>query len=78
MEADKIFKRFKLRMDGHIRYYGVSENDLVEKFLWEGLRILFKWLNRRSQRKSMTWERFNEIRRIAGESKYKVWVNLYA
>ena len=29
--------------------------------MWEAVGILFKWLNRRSQRKSFTWEQFKRF-----------------
>lgn len=44
---------------GHIQYYGVSLNyATVSEFMYRITRILFKWLNRRSQRKSFNWEKF--------------------
>lgn len=68
----KIWTIFCAKMRGHIRYYGVSFNlRSVSKFVHQALRILFKWLNRRSQRRSMTWEKFrlffeaNPLPRIA-------------
>ena len=30
----------------------------VKQFLCEATKIMYKWLNRRSQRKSFTWEKF--------------------
>ena len=55
----QIWRIFTAKLRGHIQYYGVSFNsDWVEKFLRQAVRIMFKWLNRRSQRKSFTWERF--------------------
>jgi hypothetical protein len=50
------------KLRGHIQYYGVSSNSVaVGKFVWEAVGILFKWLNRRSQRKSFTWEQFKRF-----------------
>lgn len=47
------------RLEGHIQYYGVSFNvDRVRTFIHMVTEIVFKWLNRRSQRKSFTWEKF--------------------
>lgn len=47
------------KIRGHIQYYGVSHNYAgVDAFVVRVKRILFKWLNRRSQRKSFTWEKF--------------------
>jgi group II intron reverse transcriptase/maturase len=54
-----IWKRFCAKLEGHIRYYGVSHNiRAVRTFCQLAQRILFKWLNRRSQRRSFTWKKF--------------------
>jgi hypothetical protein len=69
---NKIWQLFCAKVQGHIRYYGVSFNlRSVSKFVYQALRILYKWLNRRSQRRSFTWETFrgyveaNPLPRIA-------------
>jgi hypothetical protein len=55
----QIWKTFIAKLRGHINYYGVSHNaEHVSTFLNGAKRIVFKWLNRRSQRKSFTWEQF--------------------
>jgi len=55
----KIWKIFKAKLRGHVQYYGVSHNiEKVNTFLYRSTKIMFKWLNRRSQRKSFTWEKF--------------------
>ncbi|MES3019119.1 MAG: group II intron reverse transcriptase/maturase [Bacteroidota bacterium] len=54
-----IWKLYCAKLRGHIQYYGVSFNmKAISKFAHETKRILFKWLNRRSQRKSFNWEKF--------------------
>lgn len=54
-----IWEQFCLKLRGHFQYYGVSFNaKSVQKFARAATRILFKWLNRRSQRKSFTWDKF--------------------
>jgi len=54
-----LWKAFCKKMRGHIQYYGVTFNlEAVSKFVRRSLRIMFKWLNRRSQRKSFCWENF--------------------
>lgn len=54
-----IWQSFCSKLRGHIQYYGVSFNyKAVSIFVYQAVRILFKWLNRRSQRKSFTWEKF--------------------
>lgn len=56
----EIWKIFCAKLRGHVQYYGVSLNfKMVAKFLHEAKKIIFKWLNRRSQRKSFDWDKFN-------------------
>ena len=46
-------------LQGHIRYYGVSGNyRALSRYVKAASRLLYKWLNRRSQRRSFTWESF--------------------
>ena len=55
-----IWKTFCAKLRGHVQYYGVSFNlKMVEQFIHEAKKIIFKWLNRRSQRKSFDWEKFH-------------------
>jgi len=43
-------------------YYGVHGNSASLKQFFDGaLRILLKWLNRRSQRRSYNWQGFKAI-----------------
>ena len=54
-----IWAVFCAKLRGHIQYYGVSFNtSAVQTFLMKASRILFNWLNRRSQRRSFNWEQF--------------------
>jgi RNA-directed DNA polymerase len=51
---------FCMKLRGHIQYFSVSFNtDTVERFVRQSTKIFFKWMNRRSQRKSMTWKKYN-------------------
>jgi len=46
---------------GHIQYYGVSGNARgVASYIRAATGYLFKWLNRRSQKRSWNWKRFGE------------------
>ena len=56
----EIWKTFCAKLRGHVQYYGVSHNtECVQNFIFRSTKIAFKWLNRRSQRKSFSWEKFN-------------------
>jgi group II intron reverse transcriptase/maturase len=57
-----FFKMLNAKLRGHYQYYGVRGNS---RSLWifyeEVMKMVHKWLNRRSQRKSNTWEAFKRL-----------------
>jgi len=56
---EELCRRYSAKLRGHIQYYGMSFNARwLNKFLERATRIMFKWLNRRSQRKSFCWDKF--------------------
>jgi RNA-directed DNA polymerase len=58
----ELFEKLNRKLRGYYNYYGVTDNsDSMEEFYYWGMRILHKWLNRRSQRRSYTWEGFREM-----------------
>ncbi len=55
----KFFQVINVKLRGHSNYYGVRGNSQsMWTFYYRVIETCFKWLNRRSQRKSYTWERF--------------------
>jgi len=45
------------RLRGHFNYYGVNGNHRsLERVRYVAVRVWWKWLNRRSQKRSKTWE----------------------
>jgi len=55
----ELWKSFCRKLRGHAQYYGISFNyKAVQGFILKSVKIFFKWINRRSQRKSMTFEKF--------------------
>ncbi len=57
-----LFRRLNAKLRGYYNYYGVIGNyDSLEQFFLQVKRILFKWLNRRSQRRSYNWEGFDQL-----------------
>jgi len=54
-----LWQRIGLKMRGHFNYFGVTDNSrALYSFERAVQKLLFKWLNRRSQRRSFTWETF--------------------
>jgi group II intron reverse transcriptase/maturase len=59
MPAHEIVERLNRALVGYYNYYYVSTNtETVWTFVDEVGSMLFKWLNRRSQRRSYTWDEF--------------------
>jgi len=58
-DLEYIFKMVNAKLRGHYQYYGVTDNTKeLENFLAQTKWLLYKWLNRRSQRRSYTIETF--------------------
>lgn len=59
LPLEQIFKTVNAKLRGHYQYYGVTDNRReIERYRTQTKRLLFKWLNRRSQRRSYTWDSF--------------------
>ena len=47
------------KLRGHFQYYGVSENHAsLVRFYKDTIKMVRKWMNRRSQKGKMSWDRF--------------------
>lgn len=56
---EKLWSLAKAKIIGHYNYYGVTTNlRKLSHFYHACIGQLFKWLNRRSQKRSYTWESF--------------------
>jgi len=61
MKLKELWALAKSKVRGHFNYYGFWMNNLkINHFLWGVKKSLFKWLNRRSQKRSYTIEGFEE------------------
>jgi len=57
LRKGEMLRRAKARVSGHLNYYAITDNaKKCSTYLYHVKRILFKWLNRKSQRHSYTWE----------------------
>jgi len=66
------------KLRGHFQYYGVSGNYRgIKRFYYLTVRLVLKWLNRRSQKKSFNWERYLNYLAKYPLPKPKVYHNLY-
>lgn len=68
----------KAKLRGHYNYFGISGNyRWLNKFNWAVKKLTFKWINRRSQKKSMNWEQFMHYTQVNPPPKPKICFSLY-
>jgi group II intron reverse transcriptase/maturase len=53
----EMLRSAKRRVQGHLNYYAVTDNwPMCSAYHYHTTQILFKWLNRKSQRRSYNWK----------------------
>jgi len=58
-KLEDLLAVLRRKLQGYWNYYGVIGNSMMtSRYQREAMRLLYKWLNRRSQRRSMTWKQF--------------------
>ncbi|WP_236904963.1 group II intron maturase-specific domain-containing protein [Clostridium formicaceticum] len=69
----KITDMLNQKFRGYYNYYGLIGNyKSLWKFYTIAMEILYKWLNRRSQRKSFNWNEFTRLMKWYGILKPKI------
>ena len=59
LKKGEMLRQARSRVVGHLNYYAITDNrERCSYYVYRATRILFKWLNRKSQRKAYTWESF--------------------
>jgi group II intron reverse transcriptase/maturase len=57
-----IIEQVMIKLRGHKNYFGIQGNSsCIKQVVDETITILYKWLNRRSQRRSYNWESFERM-----------------
>jgi group II intron reverse transcriptase/maturase len=55
----EVWTTLNAKLRGHYQYYGINDNwPWLMKFRGMAKRLAFRWLNRRSQSRSMNWSEF--------------------
>jgi hypothetical protein len=70
-------RRARSHVNGHLNYYAIMDNsDSCNRYMHLTRRALFKWLNRRSQRKSYAWVGCHQALRQIGWPTPRIRVNM--
>lgn len=69
----KLFDLLNAKLRGYYNYYGmIGNSNSLSVFYFLAMRILYKWLNRRSQRRSFNYEEFKQALKYYGVLKPKI------
>jgi RNA-directed DNA polymerase len=61
LKKGEMLRRARSRVLGHLSYYAITDNlERCSYYVYRATQILFKWLNRKSQRRAYTWASFNQ------------------
>ena len=72
------WQKLRAKLRGHFRYYGVSGNFRgIRRFYYQVIKLVFKWLNRRSQKKSFNWDQFKKYLQRYPLPEPKIYHNMY-
>ena len=78
MKAKQLWKRLASKLRGHFNYYGTSSNSRsINSFNHQTRKLVFKWMNRRSQKQSFNWEEFNRYTKLYPLPKPSLVFNMY-
>lgn len=78
LPIQELMKKLAIKLNGYFRYYGITDNSKSMNTYRDKVRsLLFKWLNRRSQRKSFNWDKFELFMKQYKLPKGKVYVNIF-
>jgi RNA-directed DNA polymerase len=73
-----VLNEVALKLTGHYNYYGVSGNIKgLSKFHHETKQLLYKWMSRRSQKRSFNWDEFSRYLTYNPLPKPKLTYALY-
>jgi hypothetical protein len=60
LRKGEMLRQARVRITGHLNYYAITDNaKQCNRYVHYATRLLFKWLNRKSQRRAYTWASFN-------------------
>ena len=78
IKLQELWKVLQAKLRGHYQYYGVSDNwQSIMMFYRAVLRLVYKWINRRSQKQSFNWEQFTQYLKRYPLSKPRIVHSFY-
>jgi len=73
LKKGEMLRQARTQVMGYLSYYAITDNlERCSYYDYRAKHILFKWLNRKSQRKAYTWERFSQALAWVGWPKPRI------
>jgi RNA-directed DNA polymerase len=67
LRKGEMLRKAKIRVGGHLNYYAITDNsEKCSSYHHYATRILFKWINRKSQRGAYAWEGYLQALKWVG------------
>lgn len=78
LKVTEMIGQINIKLRGHYQYYGITDNAYsINRFKRCVSKLLWKWLNRRSERKSYNSKEFTEMLKQNPLLEPKIYVNIY-
>ena len=78
VELKEWWQVLRLKLIGHYRYYGISGNYReIRKFYILTSKLAYKWINRRSQKKSYTYKKYCHFKKYNPLPEPKIYHRTY-
>jgi len=62
LSIGEMIRAARIRVKGHLSYYAITDNiKWCRNYIYRATFILYKWLNRKSQRRAYNMEQFNQV-----------------
>lgn len=78
VKIKQIWKILSVKLQGHFNYYGISSNSRsISNYHYQTVKLVFKWMNRRSQKQSFNWQTFTSYLKLYPLPKPALAHNMY-
>lgn len=74
----EIIRKLNQILTGYFHYYGITDNSRsIGNFRFQAIKMLYYWLNQRSQKKSYNWEGYNDLLKVYPIVPARIYVSVY-
>jgi hypothetical protein len=78
MPVSELIQWINKVLDGYYNYYAITDNTpMCSAVVYRVRRMLYYWLNRRSQKRSYTWPQFADMLKVFPLKSPKIMFSIY-